>query len=504
MAHETLYTPFIRESNIELENPIDIRGYQRKYFTPEVQEEVQEEVKEDVKPEEIGTPVVSPIVEIRERVTSNPTSIKSDYTSDRKGFGSFKTAYENSGVSKDRFNFFAKLAEKESGFNASIQNLAGAPAYGYFQFMQGSANGKSWDNITRFAGVDTATFRNSPELQIKAADKLANAFLKGFSKEDIKKARDLGYSDSALIAGAWLGGVGGVRKLLHQGISVDDKSWSKEGKGTDVRTRMSEFNNFFKLGGIIKAQDGNVLKGKNWLLDWLYNRKDILKWNIEKNMPISIPFPSKLGYNIAALNINLANAKVDPSKLIADDIGGQFNTGTRRIYLRHDDTSDAIHEYTHASIPNAQVDEINNIKDLLGDNMYDNNTVPPDEYLDDSREIYSRLMQLRHALDVDPNHKFTNEEIEELKNSKLRKTTITNRNIDGTFVVNSYDKDGKPINTHSRSVGEHYDPEEFSLKRSYDSKGSFNILNRYSTDFIRRLMNDVADNKTDHDTSRYA
>lgn len=222
-------------------------------------------------------------------------------------------------------------------------------------------------------------------------------------------------------------------------------------------------------------------------------------------MPIPIPFPSKLGYNIAAANINLASARVDPSKIVDKEAAAQFNTGTREIYLSRDNISDAIHEYTHASFPKAQIDEIDNIKDILGDYIYDNNRVPPDEYLDDSREIYSRLMQLRHALNADPSHKFTNEEIEDLKNDKLKKTVITNKVINGdqSFVVNSYDEDGKPINVHSRSIGESYDPDEFSLRRVYDSNGSFHILNRYSTDFIRRLMNDVADNKTNKDTTKY-
>ena len=57
-------------------------------------------------------------------------------------------------------------------------------------------------NIRDYAGVDIDTFRRSPEIQIQAAHKLANAFLSGFRDKDRARARELGYTDSALLAGA--------------------------------------------------------------------------------------------------------------------------------------------------------------------------------------------------------------------------------------------------------------------------------------------------------------
>lgn len=54
-----------------------------------------------------------------------------------ENYKTFERAFIQSGVDKEKFSFFAKLAEKESGFNATIQNSAGYPAWGYFQFMQG-------------------------------------------------------------------------------------------------------------------------------------------------------------------------------------------------------------------------------------------------------------------------------------------------------------------------------------------------------------------------------
>lgn len=169
-----------------------------------------------------------------------------------KGFDDFKENYKKAGIDPAKFDFFASIAKHESNFNPTVQNKAGAPAFGYFQFMQ---DGKKWNNISKFAGVDIQTFRNSPILQIKAAEKLANAFLSQFTEEDKKRARELGYSDSALVRGAWMGGVGGVRNFLYKGINASDNHWDKKtGKGSNVKAAMDRGNNYFKKGGILKTR----------------------------------------------------------------------------------------------------------------------------------------------------------------------------------------------------------------------------------------------------------
>ena len=169
-----------------------------------------------------------------------------------KGFDDFKENYKKSGIDPAKFDFFASIAKHESNFNPTVQNKAGAPAFGYFQFMQ---DGKKWNNISKFAGVDIQTFRNNPILQIKAAEKLANAFLSQFTEEDKKRARELGYSDSALVRGAWMGGVGGVRNFLYKGINASDNHWDKKtGKGSNVKAAMDRGNNYFKKGGILKTR----------------------------------------------------------------------------------------------------------------------------------------------------------------------------------------------------------------------------------------------------------
>lgn len=165
-----------------------------------------------------------------------------------RGSQEFEDAYDrvekiNPEAKKYR-KFLTKMAQQESGFNKSIQNREGAPAYGYFQFMQ---DGKKYNNISTYAGTDIETFKNNPDLQIQAAIKLAKSFENGFNESDKKLAKEKGFTVLGLLGGAWLGGVGGVRKYLQGKGNPSDRHWSKEGKGTSVGDRIRMFN--FKYGG---------------------------------------------------------------------------------------------------------------------------------------------------------------------------------------------------------------------------------------------------------------
>ena len=103
--------------------------------------------------------------------------------------------------------------------------------------MQGLYNGKQHNNIGQYAGVDLDTFRNSPVIQIQAANNLANSFINSFSKTEIQRLHQMGYSDSAIIAGAWLGGPGGVRAFAFRNQNRKDVN------GTSVGKYMQMFNN---------------------------------------------------------------------------------------------------------------------------------------------------------------------------------------------------------------------------------------------------------------------
>lgn len=138
-------------------------------------------------------------------------------------------------------NFLTAIADHESKFNPVIQNTAGAPAYGYFQFMQ---DGQKYKNIEKYANTDIDTFRNNPILQIEAAIKLAKAFEKGLTEKDLEKAKELNISLTGLLGGAWLGGLGGLRNYLHKNINASDSKWYKDkSSGSNIQTAISRYNN---------------------------------------------------------------------------------------------------------------------------------------------------------------------------------------------------------------------------------------------------------------------
>lgn len=204
------------------------------------------ETKNEVETQSEPVVVNNPTPPVVDKVTYTPKAYK--------GLSEFNKAYdevEKSNPEAKRYRqFLTKMAEQESGFDSVIQNRAGAPAYGYFQFMQ---DDKKYNNIRQYAGTDVETFRSNPKLQIEAAIKLAKSFEKGFSKEDLELAKKNGYSTWGLLGGAWLAGNGGVRKFLQGKGNPSDRHWSKEGKGTDVATRIKVFN--FEEGGVIKYQE---------------------------------------------------------------------------------------------------------------------------------------------------------------------------------------------------------------------------------------------------------
>lgn len=123
--------------------------------------------------------------------------------------------------------FLTKLAQRESSFNprARANNSTGT-ALGYFQFMPFNRK-----------GLSEQSFTNNPELQIEMAYKLLKVFKNSFDSTYFAKAKARGYSESAIVAGAWLGGPNGVKKFLNTGFANQDNL------GTNVKNYMDKFNN---------------------------------------------------------------------------------------------------------------------------------------------------------------------------------------------------------------------------------------------------------------------
>lgn len=132
-------------------------------------------------------------------------------------------------------NFLVKIADKESKFDSHIQNKSGAPYYGYFQM------GK--EEIKTTTGLSVEEFRNNPVQQILGAVKLYQRNMKTLKAIGAYKlCKEKGYSDDAIMAGAWAGGPGGVKKFIMGKGDPSDSHWYKNGGGTSVGKRMKEFN----------------------------------------------------------------------------------------------------------------------------------------------------------------------------------------------------------------------------------------------------------------------
>lgn len=150
---------------------------------------------------------------------------------------SFKKALEIDPSIIKYKNFLVKTAQKESGFNSRIQNTAGAPYYGYFQM------GKNEIAMTTKMSVEQ--FRDNPVAQILGACKLYEMNLKTIKRLGVYNlGKQKGYSDDALVAGAWLGGPGGVKKFLQGKGDPSDSHWYGGKGGTSVGKRMNEFNKY--------------------------------------------------------------------------------------------------------------------------------------------------------------------------------------------------------------------------------------------------------------------
>lgn len=147
-------------------------------------------------------------------------SIKRD-RSKVKGFSTFKKYYDKVETylpeAKKYRDLLTEIAYQESGFRSGIINRIGAA--GYFQFMD-STRREILKRLKKTTNLND--FLNNPELQIVAAVQLAKSFENSFSQNDLRIAQQKGHTLNGLISGAWLGGVGGLRRYLYKGKNASD------------------------------------------------------------------------------------------------------------------------------------------------------------------------------------------------------------------------------------------------------------------------------------------
>ena len=466
--NDITYRPFIRDSalgdiNIQIPN-LEIPVYKPRYSQP-LEDDTETEVQSQV--EEIRNP--EPIVQ---ETTVHKFNSKKDFKD------TMLPIYERLLKSKGLNPAFAKSLVAQDG----LESAWGSKPAGSYNF--GGIKGKGTTKRTREVINGKDVYINDQFRNFKSLEDYAN-----FKIDLLNNKRYNAFS----------GDIKEFANRVHRG-----------GYATDPRYAniLNQVIASAKHGGVLKFQQGGIQEGKQWLEDWYKSRKGLVKQNVKQVLPIPLPVTESLVFNALKRNLDLTRAKINPSK-VPDNASGVYYPFGRRIFLTDGSTSTAIHEWTHSSLPDAQEKVIKKYQDNFGDTIYDNKTIAPDEYLDNPQEIYARLMQLRYSINADPNHKFTKEEIQNIKKEHLDHYTLTNRlkNSEGkgSFSVSQFDKDGKIIQSEPFNPEYKIVPEESTVTPHYNKENTYNLLNRYSDDFLLYLFNNVAQAPTKKkDTTLYA
>lgn len=222
-------------------------------------------------------------------------------------------------------------------------------------------------------------------------------------------------------------------------------------------------------GGIIKAQDG--ADTRKWVDNWLSQRKDKLKNNSIYSGWLAIPGLIENPYFRQSASMSKYSFKRGK---LPGKITGLTNHKEKTITTSDDSTE--VHEWTHASRPYEQIAKVKEIIDRWGLKpgiMYD-------DYLDKPSEIYSRLMELRFNNNLDPNHEYTLEEVQELRN----------KNHTGDYLIRTENQFYKS-NINNPTIPKKIEPIEKAIDMNL-YKGPEELFERLDDSTIQRLLNDVA------------
>lgn len=224
-------------------------------------------------------------------------------------------------------------------------------------------------------------------------------------------------------------------------------------------------------GGIIKAQDG--ADTRKWVDNWLSQRKDKLKNNSIYSGWLAIPGLIENPYFRQSASMSKYSFKRGK---LPGKITGLTNHKEKTITTSDDSKSTEVHEWTHASRPYEQIAKVKEIIDRWGLKpgiMYD-------DYLDKPSEIYSRLMELRFNNNLDPNHEYTLEEVQELRN----------KNHTGDYLIRTENQFYKS-NINNPTIPKKIEPIEKAIDMNL-YKGPEELFERLDDSTIQRLLNDVA------------
>lgn len=484
------YRPFIRDSvleDINIKNPIfDIEGYKPKYTSREDTEDKKEDKSkgESISQEEETVTSNENAEEVSNTSNTPATSstpISTRFTSKDEYRRVMTPIYESELVKRGLDKSFARLLVAQDG----LESAWGSKPTGNYNF--GGIKGKGRTMRTREVINGKDTYINDSFRDFSSPEEYV-----GYKIDLLNGARYRAFS----------GGLSEFTNRVARGGYATDPNYAKA---------LNRVISSLKRGGTFKFQKGGVTEAQDWFTKWLNDRKDQLLENALYSDSMFSPISRH--WEVKRMNDRVRNVKIDysPQRLERRGKGytveASYSPSLHRITLKgDDDPSNIVHELTHSSDPRYPVSKIKHLQDIYGDNFYDSNNrvVPDKDYYDDPEEIFCRVMQLRHHLGVSPDYKFTNEEVENLKESVTRKhellrgegtnESITVINPDGTIDYNTSIRPFDNINDKNIRYWRNY--------KGVDE--TFNILNRYSTDAIRRLLNEVAKNDSRKDLSLYA
>lgn len=456
------YSPFFRDSvftDISIKQPVvDVIGYQPKY---NISTATEEDDNEDIVEEPVIESNVSeePEIERPEQKTEITTNIK--FRSKKEFKDTMTPIYENILIQKGLNPAFAKALVAQDGLES-----------GWGKSAQGKFN---YGNIT-LGSNKTRSYTEGRDTDGKG-NPITQKFVNYNSLEDYAEAKINLLNNRRY--NAFSGSLDEFADRVARGGYATDPKYAK---------KLKDVIQSAKYGGILKFQEGGVNEAREWVKNWYKNRAPQLKNNY-RNMftPLQVPIDKiiwKLDHNIAT-----TNAEINPTMLENDVNGVYIPPPIRQIYLRDDNPSTAVHEWTHSSIPKGQTKEIKKIKDIFGDNMYFDSQVQPSEYLDDEAEIYAREMSFRRwaekELGVGPDHNWTPEEVEALQNKYINYSILHKNNK-----VTEFNKDGKVTYNLNMSRSITDNPKLF-IKLNVPEEAR-HFLDRYDHRFLVRILNDVA------------
>lgn len=416
--------------------PDELQGYLPRFNTEE---------REEPRPQTVASPIIDSIEtseeEPRAEKESKPTYTTSTNTtsSSFKSKNEFKATmlpiYERILSQMGLNTAYAKALVAQDG----LESAWGTKPSGKFNF--GGIKGKGSVKRTRevINGKDVYindSFRDFDSLEDYAKYKISllnnnryKAFtgdISGFADRVFRGgyATDPKYADTLkrVIASAKHGGIAGGtgeirpdnrswlrRKWDNIITAYNSSSWANSAPA-DVIAGFTPYGLFhYSATGDKDSARLAVLPGadtRKWVDNWLSQRKDKLKNNSIYSGWLAIPGLIENPYFRQSASMSKYSFKRGK---LPGKITGLTNHKEKTIT---DSKSTEVHEWTHASRPYEQIAKVKEIIDRWGLKpgiMYD-------DYLDKPSEIYSRLMELRFNNNLDPNHEYTLEEVQELRN----------------------------------------------------------------------------------------